>query len=78
MKKIILGIGLCGILATTGCLPVVIAGITAVGTVAAGRAKYMGDLEKAKSIETFRDEVTADLKEIKAELEKNKPSEPTP
>jgi hypothetical protein len=45
-------------------VPLLVAGIGAVGTIAAGRAKYNGDLEKAKALEVFRDEVTGELKKI--------------
>jgi hypothetical protein len=48
----------------SGCVPLLVAGIGAVGTIAAGRAKYNGDLEKAKALEIFRDEVTGELKKI--------------
>ena len=69
MKKYILAIGLLVIFTTSGCLPIIVAGVGAAGTIYAGRLKYKGDREKARAIEEFRDIVVEELQDISRRLE---------
>jgi hypothetical protein len=54
---------------TMGCLPVIVAGIGAAGTVMAARHKMEGDVKKAEEIEAFRDAIVTGLEHIAEELE---------
>jgi hypothetical protein len=69
MKKLLLGMGLIAIVSMSGCLPVIVAGVGAVGTVAAGRYKYKGDIKKAEAMIEFRDTVVDELDNINKRID---------
>ncbi|MDP7429977.1 MAG: DUF1508 domain-containing protein [Flavobacteriales bacterium] len=60
---------LCGVLlGLTGCVPVLVAGIGAVGTVVAAKKKYEGDVVKAEKIEAYGEAAMESLEEIKDKI----------
>lgn len=56
MKKLILGIGLSGLLLSSGCVPLIVAGVGA--TVGSGYLRYKGMNKEADAIDAVVEEVS--------------------